>query len=566
MQQKTEAIDISDDEYNELVKRVENKSVSDEDWKLVLAVLRAYAWLIRLVNQQKTSIKKLKALIFGKKTEKHIPTDQGSETKPKAGDPGPLDPTPQYQPALGSTGASSTATTDALPPPNPKPKSDLKPKAPGHGRRPGDSWKNATVVVHSHTELKPGDSCPKCRDGTLYLYDEPAVWVRCIGQPPLVAEVNHLERLRCSPCGALITAQPPEELRQNPTATPEARATAAMIKYQAATPFNRFADMQRSFGHPIPRTRIWSMCSELGATANPVIHALIDYAAQGEVVQNDDTTVRILELMKENKVAKKSGIELPRTGMYTTAIVSKVGPHKIHLFFSSRKHAGENLTGMLLRRDPGRPPPTQVCDASSMNTSPGTILTEVEICHDHARRGFYEIKEAFPRSCQYALDEWGLIYEVDAEAKLKKLSDEQRLLLHQERSGPVMERIHAWCIKMFVDKRVEPNGHLGKAMQYVLDHYEGLTLFLRKPGVPLSNCECEQTLKTAIGVRRLAYFFKTLNGARVADTMFTLIATCKAAQVNLFEYLVALQRNETRVAIAPTLWFPWNYHEQLVQG
>ena len=79
MHQETEAIDISDTEYTELLARVENKNLTNEDWQLVLGVLRAYAWLTRLVNQQKMSIKKLKALIFGKKTEKRTPKEPPSE-------------------------------------------------------------------------------------------------------------------------------------------------------------------------------------------------------------------------------------------------------------------------------------------------------------------------------------------------------------------------------------------------------------------------------------------------------------------------------------------------------
>lgn len=576
MQRPPEAVDISEQQYTDLLKRVEQKELSAEDWKFVLLILRAYGLVVQTLKNQKISLQKLKGLLFGKRTEKDKTQSKGPPAPPAAGDPGPsfqdketssqasgLNPNSEpVAQASENTAPSKGAAQDTSSQKNVQAENP-KTKAPGHGRRPHDSWENANVIFHPHTTLKPGCPCPACKTGQLYVYDEPAVWVRFVGQPPLVAEINQLERLRCNPCGALFTATASEDLRRNPTSTPEARATAAIFKYQAATPFNRFAEIGKNFGHPIPRTRIWNLCQELAESVRPVILALIELAAQGEVVQNDDTIVRILQLIKENKIAEGKGAPLKRVGMYTTAIVAKTGEHKIYLFFSSRKHAGENLEYVLAFRDPSLPPPTQVCDASSMNVSSYACKTEIECCHDHARRNFFQIKDSFPASCGYALGEWKLVYEADAVAKKQNLSAEERMVLHQGKSGPPLERLYIWCTSMIQEKKVDPRGHLAKAMQYYIDHYSKLTLFLRKPGVPISNCECEQALKTAIGVRKMAYFFKTITGAKVADIMFTLIATCKAAGVGLYAYLLALQKNETAVAASPHLWLPWNYHVQL---
>lgn len=579
MKQPSEAVDISEEQYSQLLQRVERKELSDEDWTWVVKILRAYWFFAQLVRNQKVTIKKLGAMLFGKKTEKTKKNKTNKDIdSPHPEDVGPLTleeaksksisnqniSDSQMNPKMAAISAplqSALVVVDQSEPQSNSP----KPKAPGHGQRGHESWENAKVQSHKHALYQPGCPCPKCKEGTLYLYKTPAVWVRFNGGAPLVAEVHELERLRCNPCGALFTAAPPEDLRTDPKATPEARATAAIIKYQGATPFNRFAAIQKNYGHPIPRTRIWTLCQEMGAYTEPVMTSLIAFAAQGTVVQNDDTKVRILQLMKENQIAEESGNELERTGMYTTGVVSQVGEHKIYLFFSSRKHAGENLADILSHRDPTLPPPTQVCDASNMNTSPGKGKTDVEFCHDHGRRLFAEIRNSYPKSCDYALEEWAIVYRVDAIAKKLGLNETDRLHLHQLRSAPALERLHNWCIQCLDKKKVEPRGHLGHAMKYFLDHYSELTLFLRKPGVPISNCECEQALKTAIGVRKMAYFFKTLTGANVADAMFSLIATCNAARANLFHYLVILQKNEAKVREAPELWYPWNYQIQLKQ-
>jgi len=480
MARSPEAVEISEKQYNELLKRVERKELSDEDWTWVVKLLKAYWSLIRFIEYQKVSLQKLRRLLFGKKSEK---TGKSTQTKD-------ADAQAEQDPTQSTSVSSTQQSSD--PKKNPK-----KAKAPGHGRRPHDSWENAEQIWHPHTELKSGCACPRCKTGKLYPYADPAVWVRIMGQAPLVAEVHKAERLRCNPCGALFTARVPQELQTNP---PEANVTAAIIKYQAATPFHRQAEVQKNFGHPIPRTRISDMCVEATRPAVPVIQTLVELAAQGEILQNDDTGMTVLQLVKEVKEAEKAGAPLARTGMNTSVIVSRAGDKRIYLFFTGRDHAGENLKKVLGHRSPDRPPPIQVCDPLSANTSTGVIPEEaVAGCHDHARRKYVEIRDTYPTSCQYVLDEWKTIYETDALAKQQNLDPPVRLSLHQKHSHPVMERLYEWSTRQLEDKIVEPNSHLGAAISYFLKNYSRLTLFLRKPGIPLSNCECEQAIKVVIG-------------------------------------------------------------------
>ena len=115
----------------------------------------------------------------------------------------------------------------------------------------------------------------------------------------------------------------------------------------------------------------------------------------------------------------------------------------------------------------------------------------------------------------------------------------------------------------FTERKVEPNSGLGDAIQYMTNHWEGLTLFLRTPGAPLDNNVCERALKRAILHRRNSLFYKTLNGARVGDIFMTLIYTAELAGAKAFDYLVALLRHPREVAAAPEKWLPWNFEETL---
>ncbi len=111
-----------------------------------------------------------------------------------------------------------------------------------------------------------------------------------------------------------------------------------------------------------------------------------------------------------------------------------------------------------------------------------------------------------------------------------------------------MAELHAWLTAQFGEKRVEPNSALGRAITYLLNHWEPLTLFLRQPGAPFDNNLCERALKKAILHRRNALFYKTQNGARVGDLFITLIHTCELCGANAFDYLTELQRHAAELA------------------
>ncbi len=103
----------------------------------------------------------------------------------------------------------------------------------------------------------------------------------------------------------------------------------------------------------------------------------------------------------------------------------------------------------------------------------------------------------------------------------------------------------------------------GKAIKYLVRHYEKLTQFCRVAGALIDNNRMEETLKLMIRNRKTAHFFKTVNGAGVANVLTSIIATAMRAKVNLFEYLTILQRHQAEVASDPKAWLPWDYQNTL---
>ena len=122
--------------------------------------------------------------------------------------------------------------------------------------------------------------------------------VRLIGQSPVGAKVYYLQKLRCNLCGVVFTADLPE-------GTGEAKYDAtvgsmiALLKYGTGMPFHRAETLQASLGIPLPASTQWDIVAAQAERAEPVFAELVRQAAQGDVVYNDDTTIKILAVMKE---------------------------------------------------------------------------------------------------------------------------------------------------------------------------------------------------------------------------------------------------------------------------
>lgn len=105
-------------------------------------------------------------------------------------------------------------------------------------------------------------------------------------------------------------------------------------------------------GVPVPDATQWDQIEKVGDCGYVVFEYLERLAAQGELIYQDDTSVRILSLIGENlqirAEAEALGCSRPkeRTGMYTTALVVKGGAHTICLYYAGRSHAGENLEAL----------------------------------------------------------------------------------------------------------------------------------------------------------------------------------------------------------------------------
>src|SRR5262249_39476086 len=421
----------------------------------------------------------------------------------------------------------------------------------GHSRQGAQAYSGAVHVVCHHETLAVGERCPVCGRGRLYRV-EPGVAVRLDGHALLSAVRYALEKLRCSACGQVFTAAVPPETGAEKYST-RARAVLVLGRYYLGGPLYRLGGDQGMVGGPVSDATQWDQIERVADCVYPVFEQLKTLAAQGEVIYQDDTHVRILSLMAENRRTQAEGTSAERTGMHTTALVAQHGAQTICLYFAGRAHAGENLEALLTHRETDRGKPLVMSDALASNTADEGALIRCH-CLAHGRRKFTELEEAFPDECAVVTEALRQVFDHEEEARIQQMSAEVRLGYHQQYSGPIMEQLKHWLDAQFEERTVEPNSSLGKAFHDLLTHWQTLTRFLEVPGAPLENNMAERALKLAIRQRKNSLFYATDYSAYIASMLTSLIATCLQAGVNALDYLVALQEHRPAVFQAPEAW------------
>jgi transposase len=266
-----------------LLEHAREEPLREEGYHQLKAAIRTMGYGTELLEQKETTLAALRELLCPASTEKtdKVLKQAGIETGEK-------------KPGAGSA---------------PK-----KPKAAGHGRNGAGAYSGATKVAVAHASLKAGDPCPDAHcGGKVYVQRDPGVLVRIRGQAPLAATVYELEKLRCNLCGNVYTAAAPAagEKKYDESAA----SMIALLRYGSGFPWNRLEGLEASLGIPLPAATQCEIVAETAIPLQPALDELKRQAAQGEVVHNDDTSMRVLSLDRDADISPE------RTGVFTSGLV-----------------------------------------------------------------------------------------------------------------------------------------------------------------------------------------------------------------------------------------------------
>ncbi len=555
MMKKPIPIELSLKDQEALLERIRT-SMSEKDAEILKGLIDFNTWLQYSLEQKNISISKLQK-IFGSSTEKRNNKDKNDKSDTEK------DKNSEESNSADDnvdSGLSESEPTDNGSPVNQgtSPETKLKKYVPNNGRLGHEKYTNASVI-HRECSYRPGDSCPEDGCQGKLKGAKPGCIIKIVGQSFAKANKYILETVRCNLCEKRFSGQLPENVCAEKY-DPVFKAELCVHKYFLGVPNNRLESYQRLVGVPLPDSTQFDKIEDVGNAGYYAFNHLERMGANGRLAHGDDTKVRIKSIIQANKGLDKKS----RTGMFTTGLMCLNEDHKIYLFYSGRKHCGENMLSLLEKRDPNLPKIQYMCDALNSNM-PASLKATLINCLVHGRRNFTDIEKFYPKECAFVIDVISTIYKNDKEAKEKELNDDQRLEYHKKHSEKPMNDLQEHLKKQLDERFVEPNSPLGKAYNYMLNHWHKLTQFLRIAGAPLDNNILEQALKIPIRVRKNSYFYATEHGAYIGSMLQSLICTCIGAKQNPVEYLTALQVHKSAVRLKPGDWMPWNYKNTIAK-
>ncbi len=173
---------------------------------------------------------------------------------------------------------------------------------------------------------------------------------------------------------------------------------------------------------------------------------------------------------------------------------------------------------------------------------PGFTLAH---CWAHARRKFADAEHNYPKHCGQALDMISDLFKVERKVPAIQVPEPQELLdlrlkLRAEHSGPILKKLQAWAME--TRPVALPRSGLGKAVNYLLGHWKGLTRFLENPLIPLDNNLAERELRGVVIGRKNHYGSRSKRGTEVAAILYSLTESAKLAGDEPYAYLLKATR------------------------
>lgn len=157
-------------------------------------------------------------------------------------------------------------------------------------------------------------------------------------------------------------------------------------------------------------------------------------------------------------------------------------------------------------------------------------------CMAHARRYVHECRASHPQQVSVLLAMFRQLYDIEDRAK--ELSSENRHVLRQAESVPVLNQMRVYLDSDAVSvPRVLPKSDFAQAVNYLNNHWEQLQLYTTNGRIPIDNNDVEQLMKQVAVGRKNWLFLGSPDAGDRAATLLTLISTALRNDLDVWAYL-----------------------------
>jgi transposase len=393
------------------------------------------------------------------------------------------------------------------------------------------------VIQHPVPEEKKG--CPHCGGIAAREVGNGKCTVIYEYVPGYFVRQKHVQETVACRCGQyLVTAPPPPRAIDKGLYGPGFVAYLAVMKCADSIPLYRLAKQFQRLGIPMARSTLTDLFHAAAAKLQPLYRRLLALIAQQEIVQADETSMK---MQRPNQ-----------RGFVWTFLAEGLIAYRF-----SADRSGETPLRVL-----GGSEGTLVVDAYTGYNRVTDVEGRIRSgCIAHSRRKFFEALGSAPVEARQALDLILAVYRVEHEAKARRIvGAPEHLALRQTVSRAAMDRFHAWLLEQ--QPRHPPKGPLGVAIGYALNQWPTLLRFLDDARIPVDNNASERALRVvALGRKNFLTVGHEVAGDHLA-ALLSLIATCEANDVDPVAYLrdVLLQVDTHPAArideLLPHKWSP----------
>jgi transposase len=419
-----------------------------------------------------------------------------------------------------------------------KPKKEVPPKP--RVKKPSERYPNITIrdIAIKMDPLPGCDVCGKQMSDSGMTEDSEQLTVI-----PKKFEILRTQRsiYRCSCQSCMKTAPVPERILPGSTYSDEMIMDVSLSKYCDLIPIERYVQMAARSGlMDLPPNSLIDLTHQFAFFVKPIYGLIKAEVMKSRVLQADETPHRMLE-GSEKKTWHLWGFSTPEY-CFLECHDTRSGDVASDVLLNSACEV------LLTDVYSGYGKATRIVNQSRLLQS--KIPLENAYCNAHARRYFFKPRIHYAEA-EFYLQHYHEIYQLNSEAKGKPLDEVTKI---REKMAPHFEAMKNQAMEEL--PRYPEGNKYRKALNYYLENYDGLTLFLTEPDVPIDNNAQERLLRSHVVGRKTWYGTHSEQGAETAAILFSIVETCTLNEVNPREYfpdLVAsiLARKES---LTPVQW------------
>lgn len=346
--------------------------------------------------------------------------------------------------------------------------------------------------------------------------------------PAQLSVVQHVRpKYACKPCQENVKIAPmPLLLLPKSIATPELVAYTIVAKYADHIPLYRQEAIWQRLEVDLPRSSLCGWILKTAELCQPLAGQLQKIILAYDYAQADETTVQVLEEVGRDNT-QKSYMWCYRGGP----------KEKPSLVFEYQETRGGYHAQTFLSEFTGY---LQTDAYSGYHwVEDNTKIIPVN-CNAHARRPFAQLAKLSktPGLAEEALKFYRKLYAIEATARENNLFPEARYRFRMDKAIPIWEAFKKWLDNHL--PKTSEQGKIGKAIRYVIAHWEGLTNYLKDGRIEIDNNLIENAIRPFALGRKNWLFAGSPAGAKAGAILYSLLQTCKANHIEPYRYFCTM--------------------------